>query len=106
MFTMTLMPLRMMKSAGMTKENKVQFTGTTHRAFRQHIKRMGSLKMKTRGVDTLLFDAKGQIIGKMAAASMDEKGRITPVKYFVALPKTAKSNEAKKRATRLSLAAA
>lgn len=100
MFAMTLTASRLIKNSQLAKaassfklenRHKIDFAGTTHRAFRQHVKRMGSLKMKTRGADTFLYDAKGQIIGKMTAASMDSKGKVNPVQYFICMPKTAKT---------------
>lgn len=100
MFAMTLTASRIIKNSQVAKvvsslklENRhnIDFASTTHRAFRQHVKRMGSLKMKTRGADTFLYNAKSQIIGKMTAASMDAKGKVSPVQYYICMPKAAKA---------------
>jgi hypothetical protein len=73
----------------------IDFENSSSQAFRQHLYRLGSQKIKTRGNDTFMYDRHGQIIAKMTRAHIDKNGKTTPVQYFTTQarrPEASRSN--------------
>ena len=64
----------------MLKENF--FVQVDYKEFRRRMNRNATQVSRT-GYETVLYDAAGDLLGIMHAASIDERGKVHPTDYFL-----------------------
>jgi len=79
-------------TASLAKENEAHslsagnnrvFTQVSYREFRDQITGIATKDIKSKGYETTIFDADGNIHAIMHAASIDNHGNCYPAEYFI-----------------------
>mgnify|MGYP006929354584 CR=1 FL=1 len=80
--TMTQSTMTQPTMKPITTHNGV-FNQVNYRQFRQHLAHVTKTLVKCKGFETIIYDHHRDIQSIVYAASIDDKGRCYPAKYFV-----------------------
>ncbi|MFM7273662.1 MAG: hypothetical protein ACKO4A_07375 [Gammaproteobacteria bacterium] len=59
------------------------FVRVDYREFKRRLNRAPNADIRRKGYETVIYDAEGDILGIVQAASIDERGRCHPTEYFL-----------------------
>ena len=59
------------------------FVRVDQREFKRRLNATPGCDIRRKGYETVIYDAEGDILGIMHAASIDEKGRCHPTEYYL-----------------------